>query len=220
MRHLHDLAGTRATTQVVFLPGVYDEPEEFARRGFVERLRRVAPSADVRCADAHIGYFDDGSLVARLHADVVAEGLARGVEATWLVGISLGGLAAMLYAERHAQVAGIVALAPYVGTRDTLAEVRAAGGLANWRADASRGLDWERRLLAWLQGFARGEPRPPMWLGYGRDDRFADSLDMLAADLPRVGRIVRDGGHAWDTWTRLWDELLAGGVGARIGARA
>ena len=47
-----------------------------------------------------------------------------------------------------------------------------------------------------------------MHLGFGREDRFADSHRMMAAALsPECVQIV-PGGHEWPVWTQLWDDFL------------
>jgi hypothetical protein len=50
---------------------------------------------------------------------------------------------------------------------------------------------------------------PPLYLGYGQDDRFAFSHRLLAAALP-AGRVATTpGGHDWPEWKRLWQSLLS-----------
>jgi alpha-beta hydrolase superfamily lysophospholipase len=68
-----------------------------------------------------------------LHDAVIAPGMARGYRRLWLLGISVGGMGALLYtAARFASVDGLVLLAPFLGTPGTLAEVSAAGGITAW----------------------------------------------------------------------------------------
>ncbi|MFT3800247.1 MAG: hypothetical protein QM766_03425 [Burkholderiaceae bacterium] len=175
----------RGRTLVVLMPGAYSTAEDFVTYGFFEDVRRRALPIDLIAVDAHRGYFDEGSLLERLRADVVRPARERGYARIWLVGISLGGLGAMLYettlqderdARREAdaradapdapdthdawrdRIDGIVAIAPYVGTRPVLDEVRDAGGLASWHRQATDPRDWERRLLSWLQRRQYGPP--------------------------------------------------------------
>jgi hypothetical protein len=45
-------------------------------------------------------------------------------------------------------------------------------------------------------------------LGYGREDRFANSHRMMAAALAPQDVQVVAGGHEWPAWTQLWAEFL------------
>lgn len=219
-----DGAGRRSL--IVFLPGAYDAPEDFASHGFISALRRRGIAADVVAIDSHLGYFQNGSIAQRLRDEVVLPAREQGYQSLWLVGISLGGLGAMLYATRHEDLSGIVALAPYIGTRAVIDEVRGAGGLAQWRPAATvDDADWERRLLLWLQRIAGPAPDrpaagdPTLVLAYGREDRFADSLDLVARSLPADRVVTAPGGHEWDTWSRLWNAVLDR-HGSRLAAAA
>ncbi len=49
---------------------------------------------------------------------------------------------------------------------------------------------------------------PPLYLGFGHDDRFAAAHKLLAAALPPASVDVIAGGHEWRTWTRLWENFL------------
>ena len=205
----------RPSTLVVMLPGAYSRPGEFVDEGFVEALRRRGVGADVIVADAHLGYVIERSLFERLHEDIVRPARARGYQRGWVGGISLGGYAALGYALRHPdEVDGVLALAPYLGTRKVLDEIGAAGGPRRWHAQtaASDADDADRRLWHALAGGGRAVPIP---LGYGRDDRFADAHRLLAGLLPaeRVSAVA--GGHDWPAWRALWEgwldrRLLAG----------
>ena len=115
---------------------------------------------------------------------------------------------------------GIIAIAPYLGPDDLTDEVVAAGGLGPWGPDDPSSYEGEarffRQLWAWLDGYADRNPRPPLFLGYGADDRFAPTNAILAAALPppRV-LVVEGGGHDWATWTPMITELAADALTAR-----
>ena len=136
MRVLKDLSNcaVRPTTLVLMLPGAYSPPDEFIREGFVAALRERGVAADVAIADAHLGYFDNGSVLRRLREDVVLPARAAGYRNIWMVGISLGGFAALAYAAHHgADIDGVLAIAPYPGTQALQREIIAAGGPMAWR---------------------------------------------------------------------------------------
>lgn len=201
-----------AETLIVMLPGTYSPPEEFIREGFVQTVRRERIAADVVLVDAHRGYYDDRTIIDRLHADVIQPARARGVRQVWIVGISLGAVGAMLYADEHPQALdGVVLLAPYLGTRLSILEIENAGGLAQWPAPARRvdeALD--QRLWRWLKGQTT-EPasgrRTPIYQGFGVDDRFAYANRLLGRSLPPAQVFTAPGGHDWPAWNDLWRRI-------------
>ena len=197
-------APSPAKTLVVFLPGRGSDAGTFVKEGFTD------PGADLVFSDATERYYFDGSVVARLHDDVVEPARARGYERVWLVGISLGGLGAVMYAKTYPQdVDGLVLLAPYLGDDALRREIESAGGLAAWSggSDTTSFDGVVRAAWAYLR-----DTRIPVWLGYGRGDRLRRSHAVLAAALPEEPVLTVEGGHDWPAWKRLWDELLVRGA--------
>ena len=200
---------------VAFLPGVFTRPREFVANGLVALLRERHIAADALLVDAHLGYYSEHSIVERLQSDVIAPARAAGYAQVWLVGVSLGGYGALIHsaAYRHdpaGRVDGIVAIAPYPGDDRVVASIDDAGGLAKWPAPA-RSLPpnaFDVTLWRWLQGYATGQPRPPLYLGYGLGDRFASSSGLLAAALPASHVVTVPGGHDWPVWQAIWQRLL------------
>jgi len=203
MRIVGDITGAPAL--LVMLPGADMHAEEFQANGFlggdgpvdeIDPVDRIAVETGMEC------YLDEVS-VALLHDQVIAPAHARGTVRIWLVGISLGGMGALLYAQAHPdRIAGTILLAPFIGSRGLIAECERAGGLRHWHpADLSTA---ERRLLVWL-GAAKG--LPDMYLGYGSDDRFAAAHRLLADLLPTERVVTVPGGHDWPTWRALWQVL-------------
>lgn len=202
-------AGPKAL--LVLMPGIRDAPQDFVRHGFVAAVRRRGIAADVAIADAHIGYFRAGTFIERLHADVIAPAQARAYSAIWIAGISLGGFGALAYASQRSQdIAGVIAIAPYVARPAIVDEVLEAGGLAQWQApDIVEADDRERRLLTWLKGYASDTmQRPPLYIGYGAADRLAEIDAAIAALLPADRSVVANGGHSWRPWIEIWEALL------------
>jgi pimeloyl-ACP methyl ester carboxylesterase len=198
---------------VVLLPGRFDRPEDFAGRGFAAMAARAGLEARVVAVDAHIGYYRERTAVERLRQDVVLPALAAGRTEIWLAGISLGGLGALAYAREHPdEIAGVVALSPYLGRGEVLGEIEQAGGLARWSPAAPAADEpFTRPLWRWLRRYADGEGPVPILLGYGRDEYLARGHRLLAAELPGEQVFVIDGGHDWKTWTPLWQRILAAG---------
>lgn len=229
-------ARCEARQRCVMLPGVYSNADDFVSEGFVDDLHRHAPACELLLADAHLGYFVEGQLVRRLREDVVQPPAPAGVPPAaaavagtvppasgrpWLVGISLGGLAALAYAMRHGdEIGGVLAIAPYLGRRTLLRDISAAGGPLAWSqlapdsgTEAHEAI--EDDLWRWLARRGAGLPTPaapPVYLGYGRDDRFADAQRVMQALLPGTHTDVVDGGHDWPPWRLLWQRWLQRGL--------
>jgi len=211
-----------ARRMVVFLPGRGDRAVTFDGEGFISAAKAAGLDADLVAADAGLGYYMRRTIVERLWSDVLAPAVAAGYSEIWLVGISMGGLGAITVAREHpGAVAGIVLLAPYLGEREVLDEVAAAGGLARWMPPAAPAPDDFRSVWKWLRGYVALPAGPPaLWLGYGDVDRYRSAHALLAAALPRDRVLTTRGGHDWDAWRALWKELLARGALGGAGARA
>lgn len=217
----HPAAKPRARCLVVFLPGMGDRAEDFARRGFVDEVKKRNLAADVVAANATIGYYARGTFEDRLATDVIGPARTRGYEQVWLIGVSMGGLGSLWYSRLHTdQVTGLLALAPYLGESELIDEIYAHGGLARWkgppRVDALNEDNYQREIWRWLQAVMRGRERGPIiYLGYGRGDGLARSDALLAAALPPDHTYVIDGDHDWKTWRTLLGRFLHGSAFAR-----
>lgn len=200
--------GNRAL--LVMLPGVGIGADEFGERGLVASVHDRGLPIDVVATRPSLDHYLDGTIAAELHRAIVEPALRQGYTRLWFLGVSLGGMGALLYATVHgALVEGVVLLAPFLGTQGTVAELAEAGGLASWPAGASTATASERQMLVWLQRFLSRAPlRPALYLGYGRDDRFAVGHRLLAERLPTARVVTADGGHDWETWATLWRRVL------------
>src|ERR1700677_2649463 len=160
-----------ARTRIVWLPGAFHAPEDFLHAGF-------------------------DTAVARRARDIVRPAREAGCSAVWLAGVSLGGSLALDYAATDAGPwDGLCLLAPYPGNRLLIREMVRSGRLDECQPPPLADSDEERRIWRFIQ--ARGGARPPVYLGYGRDDRFAQGLDLMAQTLPPAAVHVIEGGHDW-----------------------
>ena len=83
---------------LLLLPGRGDESGDFARHGFVRMARQAGATADIAAANAHFGYYINRSVTDRLEADLFERPESRRYRETFVAGISLGGLGAMILA--------------------------------------------------------------------------------------------------------------------------
>ena len=149
----------------------------------------------------------DRSMLQRLRSGPLHDARAAGCPSVWLAGVSLGGFVALAFAERFpGEVDGICLIAPYLGTRIVTREIDEAGGLARWQPAAVAEDDEERRIWRFIQ--TQPTDSRLLYLGYGREDRFAEAHRLMAEALPPSAVDVVSGGHDWRTWATLWENFL------------
>ncbi len=226
MRVLHDFAnpGRPASTLMVLLPGALQQPEEFVQAGFIDAVRQRNLPIDLALVDPALHYIGDavnGTTLRRIHDSVIQPALLQQYQTIRLGGISIGGFMALAFAERYRGLAsGLCLLAPYPGERRLTAEIKAAGGILRWNDDAAPGDDADRRIWRWLKSMQmedraecrmQRDPIPDIYLGYGRDDRFASGQLLMAEVLGSRESNNIDavaGGHDWPVWRKLWENFL------------
>lgn len=202
-----------AKSLIVMLPGAYDSPADFVAQGFVVALRSRNIAADVMMVNAHVNYYTDTDqkIVSHLHTQIVQPARLQGYEQIWLVGISLGGYGSLLYSQKHPEmINGLFLMAPFMGPRDIPVEIQQQGGLKYWRPGNIPEDDYDRKLWLWLQGYCLPSSwtRPPIYVGFGVDDRFVASNRLLAQVLPSNQTFTVPGGHDWLPWQQLWAKFL------------
>lgn len=209
MRTLIHTADCSAQTEmlIALLPGSYSQPEDFIREGFPAAVAQQGIDAELALGEVCAAWFADGSIVDRIHEQVVLPARARDRTRIWLAGISMGGLAALCYAARHtSEVEGVVLLSPYPATREVLREMEDAGGLGSWKPVIPAGGDLEREAWMWLAERQPGSPAVHCY--FGSSDRFAEGQRLLASTLLPANVREMEGGHDWPAWRRFWDEFL------------
>ncbi len=200
----------RQQTLLVFLPGIRDSAKSYAREGFVAAVRASGAKADMIGVEAHIGYYLKKEFLPRLKEDVILPAKRQGYRQIWLVGISLGGLGAVWYdVENPGDLAGIVALSPYLGEPEIVDEVARAGGLTAWQPPGDIEKDDQRKIWRGIKSYEQPKKRMGrVFLGYGTEDKFATADGLLAAILPPSQLFTIRGGHDWKTWKTLWQSML------------
>ena len=210
----YSAASGQADGLMVLLPGFGDSPERFEQQGIIDIVRQFAPTFDIVAADAHFAYYRNLSIVDRLHADLLGPGQDR-YQRVWIVGISMGGLGASSYAMEHPGVVErVILLAPYMGSKDLITEVKVAGGLARWQPPNLSYIENEEqrrfyRLWDWYKGYTQPDPTgPDLMLGFGSHDGLRDANQLLADVLPGEQVVRVQGGHKWKVWIPIFETLL------------
>jgi len=181
---------------MIWFPGAYHSAQGFVDEGFAAGAAKRDAPLDLRFVDLEMSHLQDRGPIEKLRSEIILPARAEG-QAVWLAGISLGGLVALDYACTHrGEVAGLCLLAPYLGDRMLIDEI-AGGGLAE--------SDAEHRIWRYIK---RRTDTVPIYLGYGRQDRFSRAHDLMAAALPAASVDVIEGGHDWLTWLKLWERFL------------
>jgi pimeloyl-ACP methyl ester carboxylesterase len=206
-----------APTRVLLLPAAYTSPDDFLREGFVSEARERSLPVDLVFVELKLQHLTDRTILRRLRHEVVLPARASGCGSIWLGGISLGGFVALAYAERYPQeIDGLCLLAPYLGNHIVTGEIERANGIHEWAPGELAEDDDERRIWRFIK---EQRTRPsPLHLGFGRDDRFADSHRMMASALAPESVDVVPGGHEWPVWRRLWGNFLDARFAAANGA--
>jgi pimeloyl-ACP methyl ester carboxylesterase len=195
---------------LIALPGAGDRAQDLIDQQFVRALRQRELPVDVFAVDVPMDDYLDGNVAGHLADQLITPARDAGWGHIWLMGVSLGGMGALTYMCQHpGDIAGVILIAPFLGTRGLLAEVGHAGGLEAWQPGTITERDDERRLMTWLKHASAGElATPPVFLGYGHDDRFAAASRLLSQRLPAERVMTIPGGHDWPTWHALWCRIL------------
>ena len=197
-------SGQAAAMRVLLLPGAFGNGADFAAAGFNDEVRTRDLPLELVFADLEFRHVTDRSILERLRDGPLAAARRAGCRSVWLAGVSLGAYIALVFAERFpGEVDGLCLLAPYLGTRLVSGAIARAGGLARWANVTGASDDEEERV--WRFAAA---PTLPVYVGYGRSDRFADAQRLLANVLPPSRVDAIDGAHDWPTWRTLWGRFL------------
>lgn len=193
---------------IVLLPGAYMTPEDFVAAGFFSAVEKSGLALDVIAVAFDLETISGGQALPALQEHILTPAREQGYQRLWLGGISLGGLLSLCHvADTPGCADGLCLLAPYPGSRLTINAIDRAGGLATWRPDTAQLDDPEFRMWRWLQ---KPPPNFPVFVGYGRDDRFAKGMRGIAECFPAADRLAVPGEHDWPAWQQLWEHFLAG----------
>ena len=194
----------------IFFPGRRDDVSDFGGVGYARVLGERLPAAAAVSLDARMGYYRNRSLVERVKLDALERYDAGAYRRVYLVGLSLGGLGAILSGyEFPEQVDGILLISPFLGYDGILDEIERAGGVGAWSPGEVTARDWQRVVWSQLKEYlAQDGELPPITLAYGRDDYLVKGHRLLAAALPDDRVISVPGEHTNPVFLKLWSKLL------------
>jgi pimeloyl-ACP methyl ester carboxylesterase len=199
--------GAVAATRVLLLPAAYTAPEDFLREGFVRAARERGLPIDLVFVELKLQHLTERTVLRRLRHEAILPARALGCRSIWLGGVSLGGFVAIAYAERYPQeIDGLCLFSPYLGNHIVIGEIERASGVDHWTPGDVAEDDDERRIWRFIKEH-RARPSP-LHLGFGSDDRFANSHRLMATALAPQSVDVVPGGHDWPAWRRLWENFL------------
>lgn len=213
-------ARSAADRAVIVLPGRGDNLDSLQRRNLAGVIQRYWPDADVILTGLTLPFYRQGRATARLHEEVVVPTRERGYREIWLLGISLGGMGAILYEHEHpGEVDGIVLLSPYLGEAALQDEIRNASGLAKWVPGPRQALGpdtFERELWRTLKQWQNDPVRArAVWQGYGTEEPFRVPIALMLPALPTEHVLPMPGQHDWNLWIPAASALLERAAGSR-----
>lgn len=174
---------------LVLLRGLGGGNAIFDQEGIIDEIRQRQLPFDVVAPDTHFGYYRSKTLETRLKEDVIDVARRQGYKQIWLAGFSIGGFGALLYLRRYPEdVDGVLLVSPFLGRASIHNEITAAGGLAAWSTSADGPDDWERMFWHWIKNHDPATD-PPIWLGYGENDRVTGAGPRILATVLPAERV-------------------------------
>lgn len=194
-----------ATRLVVVLPGRGDSLDGLVDTGVAEVIQQQWPDADVLLTGLTMPFYTARDAEQRLHDEVITPRRQSHDGEIWLLGVSLGGMGALMYDRRYpGEIDGMILLSPFLGRARIHREIRAAGGLASWQADPVQAMgpdSFESELWRYLQGWtARPQRTRTVWVAYGANEPFRKPIALMAPLLPAGHAIELPGRHNWKLW--------------------
>lgn len=202
-----------ANRLVVMLPGRGDDLESLERKRVAETIQAAWPHADVILTGLTMPFYRQGRAARRLHDEVIEPRHHDDDHELWIIGISLGGMGAILYEREYpGQANGLMLLSPYLGEKAIHNDIRTAGGLSQWDAGPMQAINADsfqhelwRTAKTWQATPARASA---IWLAYGSDEPFRDPIELMSPALPANHVVMLPGGHDWKLWNTALRELL------------
>ena len=198
---------------IIVLPGFAIDHHGMQEEGVAAAIQRGWPEADVVLAGATFPYYRTGTLIQRLHEDVIVPARKRGYKEIWLAGGSMGGMGALMYEQNNpGAMTGILLMSPFLGGDDLFEEFRDAGGLHQWQAGdlgVIDGENYQRHVWKMIQGW-KHKPHLArrVWLVCGTEDSLFSDAKVLANEIPKDQAIFGPGEHTWSFWIPAAENVM------------
>jgi pimeloyl-ACP methyl ester carboxylesterase len=207
---IYDSGTARTDELIIFLPGRGDDIGAFERSGFIDQLHESNRVADSIVIDAHMGYYQDGSLPERVYQDILIPFRMRGYKHFILVGISLGGYGALWINHEFSElISAMVLLAPYLGRESLIEKIKAEDNVHSWRMQLNQNSGTDEQVWIWVDDMV--EPGsaeiPSVILAFGLRDKFRGAGELLSESIPDSHVFRKNGDHDWQTWHSLWSDI-------------
>lgn len=194
---------------IILLGGISTSVEYFEQHGWTEKLKQRYPEYSLVVPELHYGYIVKDIYSKRLYEDIILPAKQRGIQSIWLVGISLGGLGAILTSDySNNDIDRLYLLSPFLGNGAVQKQIRQVGSLKKWQAKSTVGDTWEYKLWTHIKDITESNTENiPIYMGYGKQDSMR-GLKYLAAALPEKQVISLSGGHKDAVFTMLFERML------------
>ena len=195
-----------AKNLVVLLSGRGAPESYFSDHDWVDIARQFGSTADYVAPFAHYGYYVTATFLPRLQQDVMLPLEKNNYKSISVLGISMGGLGAILYTNKHPEtIDRIYLISPFLGKSEVHEEIAQAGGLMQWQIKDEDKDNWNYYIW-WRLKKLLSDPntRDKVYLGFGQQDRMP-GLQLLAGSLPADHVISIPGGHKDVVFTRIWE---------------
>lgn len=207
-------ASVPASARIILMPAAFQPLAQFRDHGFDAALRDRQPAVELQFAAPRLADLNDRRWIPELYEQLIAPARASGMR-IWLGGVSLGGFMALRVAAQYPDALdGLCLLAPYLGSRIIAAEVAAAIASGADVQDALDEDDDERRIWRYVARSGTSARGARIFLGFGSEDRFADTQRLMADLLQQPATATRTmthtmkGGHDWPVWRALWQAFI------------
>lgn len=191
---------------VVLFPTIGGKGSHYETQGFLDEVWERGFEASIEVLNVKPSLYLGSRIVELVKTEVIEPAKAEGFEEFYLVGISLGGHGALLYATTYPEdVDGIVLLAPFISGDLVSGAIDEAGGLDTWEDCPFIG--WTHACNLWksLQVYVSDlRNQRKVVLGFGTEDIFVEQCRILADALLPEQVFTVPGEHNWATWKKLF----------------
>lgn len=200
----------KGKTLVVLLPTVAGHGKLYEQQGLIDISRKHGAIVDIMAIDVQPTLYLKKRIVEKMKSRVIDPAKAEGYEHIYLLGTSLGGHAALLYTMEYPNdIEGLFLFAPFISDPFVTKIIGEAGGLLAWEECPLYAWEYSCKLWKLIRAYmSNPERRASVFLGYGTEDRFVESCEVLAEILPPENVFTEPGGHSWKTWKKLWEKML------------